>query len=90
MGSLSCVTTLYGSADTSCQLLHRKLNDPAATARELAVLFYNTLRYGMAYEDPGAAYYEDRYRQRVLTGLHRRAKQFGYKLTEVSALEGVS
>ena len=61
-----------------------------ATARKLAVLFYNTLRYGMAYEDPGAAYYEDRYRQRVLTGLHRRAKQFGYKLTEVSALEGVS
>jgi transposase len=61
-----------------------------ATARKLAVLFYNTLRYGMAYEDPGVAYYEDRYRQRVLKGLHRRAKQFGYKLTEVGALEGVS
>jgi hypothetical protein len=61
-----------------------------ATARKLAVLFYNTLRYGMAYEDPGAAYYEERYRQRVLMGLHRRAKQFGYKLTEVGALEGVS
>jgi len=61
-----------------------------ATARKLAVLFYNTLRYGMAYEDPGAAYYEDRYRQRVLKGLHRRAKQFGYKLMEVGALEGVS
>ena len=59
-----------------------------ATARKLAVLFYNTLRYGMAYEDPGAAYYEDRYRQRVLKGLRRRAKQFGYKLTEVGALEG--
>jgi transposase len=44
----------------------------------------------MAYEDPGAAYYEDRYRQRVLQGLHRRAKEFGYTLTEVGALEGVS
>ena len=61
-----------------------------ATARKLAVLFYNTLRYGMAYEDPGAAYYEDRYRQRVLNGLHRRAEEFGYELTEVGALEGVS
>jgi transposase len=29
-----------------------------ATARKLAVLFYNALRYGMAYEDPGASYYE--------------------------------
>ena len=54
------------------------------------MLFYNTLRYGMAYEDPGAAYYEDRYRQRVLKGLHRRAKEFGFKLMEVGALEGVS
>ena len=44
----------------------------------------------IGYEDPGAAYYEDRYRQRVLQGLHRRAKEFGYTLTEVGALEGVS
>lgn len=61
-----------------------------ATARKLAVLFYNALRYGMAYEDPGAAYYEERYRQRVLKGLRRRAKAFGYELTEVSVTDGVS
>ncbi len=28
-----------------------------ATARKIAVLFYNTLRYGTAYVDPGANYY---------------------------------
>jgi transposase len=61
-----------------------------ATARKLAVLFYNALRYGMAYEDPGASYYEERYRERVLKGLRRRAKEFGYELTEVGAAEGVS
>ena len=61
-----------------------------ATARKLAVLFYNTLRYGMAYEDPGASYYEERYRERVLKGLCRRAKEFGYELTEVGAAQGVS
>ena len=61
-----------------------------ATARKLAVLYYNTLRYGRTYEDPGAAYYEERYRQRVLKGLRRRAKAFGYALTEVGAAEGVS
>jgi hypothetical protein len=61
-----------------------------ATARKLAVLFYNTLRYGMAYQDPGASYYEAQYRQRVLQGLRRRAKALGYELQEIAAVEGVS
>jgi hypothetical protein len=60
------------------------------TARKLAVLFYNTLRYGMAYQDPGASYYEEQYRQRVLHGLRRRAKALGYELQEITAVEGVS
>jgi len=51
-----------------------------ATARKIAVLFYNTLRHGMGYSDPGASYYEDRYRQRVLANLKRRAKSLGYSL----------
>ena len=34
----------------------------------------------MAYADPGAAYYEDRYRQRVLSNLQRRAKSLGFVL----------
>ena len=36
-----------------------------ATARKIAVLFYNALRRGMDYVDPGASYYETRYRARV-------------------------
>jgi len=61
-----------------------------ATARKLAVLFYNALRHGMAYQDPGATYYEEQYRQRVLQGLRRRAKALGYELRESAAVEGVS
>jgi transposase len=53
-----------------------------ATARKLAALFYNTLRHGMAYADPGASYYEQRYRARVLANLQRRAKSLGYVLHE--------
>jgi transposase len=61
-----------------------------ATARQLAVLFYNALRYGMAYQDPGASYYEEQYRHRLLKGLRRRAKELGYDLVETPAVEGVS
>ena len=56
-----------------------------ATARKIAVLFYNAVRHGMDYADPGAAYYEERYRQRVLLNLQRRAKALGYVLQQVEA-----
>ena len=51
-----------------------------ATARKIAVLFYNTPRHGMSHADTGAAYYEDRYKQRVLNNLQRRAKSLGFVL----------
>ncbi len=53
-----------------------------ATARKIAVLFYNSVRYGMDYVDPGASYYEERYQQRVLANLRRRAQTLGYALVE--------
>src|SRR6202023_137747 len=51
-----------------------------ATARKIAVLFYNAVRHGMEYVDPGASFYETRYRKRVVDNLHRRAKAFGFVL----------
>lgn len=56
-----------------------------ATARKLAVLFYNALRYGSTYVDPGADYYEERYRDRVVRGLRTRAASLGYALVEAAA-----
>ena len=61
-----------------------------ATARKLAVLFYNALRYGMAYQDPGVAHYEEQHRKRLLKGLRRRAKELGFELAAVEAGSGVS
>ena len=51
-----------------------------ATARKIAVLFYNAMRFGMDYQDPGAEHYESKYRERVVKNLHRRAAEFGYTL----------
>jgi hypothetical protein len=54
----------------------------------LAILFYNALRFGMAYADPGASYYEQRYRQRVLDNLRRPAQQMGFSLVADAASNG--
>lgn len=76
-----------GRTDTALGAFYRRLSARigkakaiTATARKIAVLFYNTLRHGMAYADLGATYYEDRYRQRVLHNLQRRAKSLGFVL----------
>lgn len=58
-----------------------------ATARKLAVLFYNTVRFGLAYRDPGVTAYEARYHQRVLRNLQRRAKDLGFRLVPETADE---
>ena len=76
-----------GRTDTALGAFYRRLSARVgkakaitATARKIAVLFYNMLRHGMCYADPGATYYEQRYRQRVLGNLQRRAKSLGYVL----------
>jgi transposase len=95
---LAAVTV--GRTDTALGAFHRRLSTRAgkskaitATARKIAVLFYNTLRHGMSYADPGASYYEERYRQRVLSNLKRRAKSMGFVLQQgepAGAQAGVS
>ncbi|MGJ7602755.1 hypothetical protein ACSFA7_00315 [Variovorax sp. LT1R20] len=59
-----------------------------ATARKLAILFYRTMRFDMQYQDPGVDQYEQRYRERVVRQLERRAARFGFTLQP--AAEGVS
>jgi transposase len=66
-----------------------------ATARKLAAIFYRALRSGLAYADPGAEYYEQRYRLRVIGNLQRRAERMGFQLIPAEApaegaAEGVS
>ena len=55
-----------------------------ATAHKLARIIYAMLRYGQAYVDAGAEYYESQYRQRALRATKRRAAQLGYQLVPIS------
>ena len=89
---LRLAATTIGRSDTALGAFYRRLSARAgkakavtATARKIAVLFYNSLRYGMAYHDPGASQYEERYRSRVVGNLQRRAKAFGFTRHEMPA-----
>jgi transposase len=84
---LRLAAATVGRTDTALGAFYRRLSARigkakavTATARKIAVLFYNAVRYGMEYVDPGASFYETRYRARVIDNLHRRAKVFGFAL----------
>lgn len=94
---LRLAATTICRSDTALGAFYRRLSSRigkqkavTATARKIAVLFYNTLRFGMTYHDPGAAAYEERHRTRVLANLQRRAKTFGFELAPIPAPEAVS
>ena len=52
-----------------------------ACAHKLARLIYAMLTKGEEYVDQGQAYYEEKYRERVLKNLTKRAKALGFQLT---------
>ena len=51
-----------------------------ATAAKIARLVYLMIRNAMPYKDSGCAAYEERYRERVIRNLERRAKALGLRL----------
>lgn len=90
---LRLAATTVGRTNTALGAFYRRLaarigkaKAVTATARKIAVLFYNAMRYGIVYSDPGASYYDERYRKRVIKGLHRRAAEFGFTLQEATTV----
>ncbi len=95
---LRLATVTVGKSQTALGAFSRRLAARAGkakavteAARKIAVFFYKTLRYGAPYKDPGADYYEERFRWRTLESLRRRIDALGFKLVEsVPTVEGVS
>jgi transposase len=79
---VSRTTTALGAFFRRLAARVGKAKAVTATARKIAVLFYNTLRHGAAYIDPGVNYYEETFRRRTLNNLRRRADSLGFKLVE--------
>jgi transposase len=89
---LRLVAVNVGKTHTALGAFYRRLaartgkaKAVTATARKLAILFYRALRFGLTYADPGASYYEARYRQRVIHNLRRRARDLGFTLVAAPA-----
>ena len=57
-----------------------------ATAHKLARLYWTLLQFGQENVDAGAKVYEERYRERVVTSLRKRAKALGYELAPLAAV----
>lgn len=92
---LRLAATNVGRTETALGAFYRRLaarvgkaKAVTATARKLAILFYRVMRFGMQYQDPGIDQYEQRYRERVVKQLERRAARFGFSLQPVAG--GVS
>jgi len=90
---LRLATVTIGKTNTALGAYYRRLSARigkakavTATARKIAVLFYNTMRFGLNYCDPGADHYEQKYRERAVKQLHRRAAEFGFSVQKIECV----
>jgi transposase len=51
-----------------------------ATAHKLARIFYYMWKNGGIYKDPGAEYYEAKYKERVILNMKKKARRMGFEL----------
>jgi transposase len=81
--------TLSNSSSALGAFLRRmktRLGSPkaiTATAHKIARLFYTMIKFGKDYKDPGADYYEEQYRGRVIRSMQRKAHQMGFSLVPI-------
>ena len=59
-------------------------------AHKLVWIFYRLWTTGGDYQDPGMDYYEQRYRQRTVNNLQKRAQQLGFELIPQPQANAVS
>ncbi|MDX5507172.1 MULTISPECIES: IS110 family transposase [unclassified Wolbachia] len=85
-----CVSRSNTALGAYCRRLKKRLGIPkaiTATARKLACIFYNMLKYGQEYVEKGMNYYETLYKERVVKNLTKKAKEFGYILMKEEPID---
>lgn len=85
-----CASTLHRNQSALGAFLRRqkaRLGAPkaiTATAYKLARLFYNMVKYKFDYKDAGQNYYEQKYKERIIKNMKKRAMQLGFQLIPMS------
>lgn len=82
-----------GKSDSALGAFYRRMRAKhgapkaiTATAHKIARIFYHMLKYREDYRDPGQDYYLQKYRDRVVKNLQRRAKELGMELVPSSSV----
>ena len=71
-----------------CRRLRARLGAPkaiVATAHKLALLVYRMLKFGRDYVDIGQHRYDEKFKERSLRSLARKAQEFGFQLVPTPA-----
>jgi hypothetical protein len=71
-----------------CRRLRARLGAPkalVATAHKLALLIYRMLKFGRNYVDIGQHRYDEKFKERSLKSLARKAQEFGLRLVPAPA-----
>jgi transposase len=84
--SVSRSNTALGAFYRRMRAKHGGPKAITATAHKIARIFYLMLKYRQAYRDPGQDYYEQKYQERVIKNLKRKAKQFGMDLVPLESV----
>ena len=81
-----CAQSLLGSRSALgafCRRMCARLGAPKgiiAGAHKLALLVYRMIKFGRDYIDIGQEQYEEKYKERALKHLVRKAQHFGFQL----------
>ncbi len=81
---LSRSQTSLGAFFRRIKAKHGTAKAITATARKIAVIFYQMIKEGEEYVEAGMQQYEEKYRERLMHGIQKRASDLGYMLVPIN------
>lgn len=82
--ALSRSQTFLGAFFRRIKAKHGAAKAITATARKIAVIFYQMIKEGEEYVEVGMQQYEEQYQERLVKGMQKRASDLGYMLVPIN------
>lgn len=76
--------TFLGAFFRRIKAKHGTAKAITATARKIAVIFYQMIKKGEEYVEAGMQQYEEKYQERLVKGMQKRASDLGYMLVPIN------